>query len=941
MKRLILIIICMFSLQLMKAQKRDSTWIGITTGVVRDSVYDYELPSATIAIYDAKDSTLISFVLSGNQGQFQFKQLPTGIPLKISITYLGYKNFIKVFTIPYRNAHVNMNSINLERAGRDLNEVTVVIPPVQLKGDTLEFNAAAFQLDPSAQTEDLLKLLPGVTVWSDGSITVNGKQVSSVLVDGKPFFGGNTKVATQNIPKTAVDKIQVYQKAVSPYNPVDSLTEINIRLLKNKQMGHFGKVAGSKGTNERYEADISLNFFTPLSQLSLAGASNNVNKVANDTRTILNNSTFKGMGANVEYYPELTVQGNNNLHSGGFIYQHDFIPDPTYYKKDRLTVDYFIKDQNTTLNRQNNTTTRLKGDSSLIQQDQSYSDAKGIGQTFTARYEKKKRNFDFYGEISYDGNKHQNTVNNTTSASSASGNIESSNLSNISINKTTNNFRIETGMSRLKPLDVFSLRPGDFELRYTLKMGDEAEQRINESDFVSYTDTLQNKSFNRSYDNKNTISKHQLFTRFGDFSPWIFGLTNKLSWIKIEIQNNLEITTRDIDDKIKDKEVDKDEYTQNELLTNNSREFIINEMPALVLTRSFLRFFDNRFQKKLLLEANLQSQFWHRKHVASLVSRNLDNRYQKMVPKFSISYENNQFGASRDIYRLGFSRSAKYPDIQQLVPLVDSVNQYYIQVGNINLEPADIRELSFTMNHESMRPAAPFSYSINLKGGIVNNSIADAFITDDIGRSVHYSVNANREKYAGGAANVKKAFKFSSNQLEMKVSASLNLSQRPNLINSEWNKSNILNNHHQLSIAYIYGNILSVIMSEDIMAYRSRQTSINHRTMQSNTQSTTLNANANCTDRLSLSSNISYNRNKTTNADAVKFTIWNASTQYRLGKTKNFEIKFSVLDLLRQNKGISYTGNNNMLTYRSVNVLQQYFMLTAAFFPRKFGKWDE
>ncbi|QEC73518.1 Plug domain-containing protein [Arachidicoccus ginsenosidivorans] len=104
-----------------------------------------------------------------------------------------------------------------------------------MNGDTLEFNADAFHLDPNAVAEDLLRKLPGVVVWGDGTITVHGREVSRVLVNGKPFFGGDTKVATQNLPKKAVEKVQVYQQSKNKDNPLDSITEVNIQLKKAKR----------------------------------------------------------------------------------------------------------------------------------------------------------------------------------------------------------------------------------------------------------------------------------------------------------------------------------------------------------------------------------------------------------------------------------------------------------------------------------------------------------------------------------------------------------------------------------------------------------------------------------------------------------------------------------------------------------------------------------
>ena len=85
-------------------------------------------------------------------------------------------------------------------------------PPVVVNGDTLEFNAEAFKTKPNAVVEDMLKKMPGVEVDKDGTIRVNGKRISRVLVNGKDFFNGDPKMATRNLAADAIDKVQVFDK---------------------------------------------------------------------------------------------------------------------------------------------------------------------------------------------------------------------------------------------------------------------------------------------------------------------------------------------------------------------------------------------------------------------------------------------------------------------------------------------------------------------------------------------------------------------------------------------------------------------------------------------------------------------------------------------------------------------------------------------------------
>ncbi|MFV0604983.1 MAG: hypothetical protein ACK5NK_03985 [Niabella sp.] len=152
------------------------------------------------------------------------------------------------------------------------------IPPVRMNGDKLEFNAGAFKMDVNATGEDWMRILPGLTIWGDGEITFNGKKIQSLLVDGKPFMGGETTVATQNLPKDALDKLQIYQQR-NEKHPLDSTMFVNLKLKEDKKMGYFGKFGVGygftphpiEGSGRRYAADGMLSGFNKKLQLNNYG----------------------------------------------------------------------------------------------------------------------------------------------------------------------------------------------------------------------------------------------------------------------------------------------------------------------------------------------------------------------------------------------------------------------------------------------------------------------------------------------------------------------------------------------------------------------------------------------------------------------------------------------------------------------------------------------
>ena len=215
-------------------------------GSVKDTSLNYFMQAATVSVYKTDNGSLLSYTLTNSLGEFTIRHLPSHISLTVTISFIGYQSYSKIFTVTGETLELNLGEIDLKKDEKVLENVVVKPPPVRMHGDTLEFSAAAFELDKNAVAEDLLKKLPGIIVWGDGTITVNGRQISKLLVDGKPFFGGDTRVATQNIPKSSIDKVQVYQEFIDPNNPLDSITSINFKLKKSQHSGYFGLLSAGK-----------------------------------------------------------------------------------------------------------------------------------------------------------------------------------------------------------------------------------------------------------------------------------------------------------------------------------------------------------------------------------------------------------------------------------------------------------------------------------------------------------------------------------------------------------------------------------------------------------------------------------------------------------------------------------------------------------------------
>lgn len=284
-------------------------------GVVLDSA-GTRVPNAMVVALTRADSAIKSFATSTGSGAFQLPKLPAGEYI-LQVTAIGFAPIRQNFVIT--NGLVDLGSVRLQAASVTLTEIVVNAQhvPIVNKRDTLEFNALAFATRPMAVVEDLLRLLPGVTVESDGKITAQGQSVGKVLVDGKEFFGTDPTVATRNLPATAVSKVQVFDKQsdMAEFTGILDGQEqkaINLVLKDDAKVGYFGRAAGGLGgdvegqpagaapgpAGTRYSGSASLNRFTPTAQLAGIANFNNINQAGfawSDFQTFIGGA--KGMAA--------------------------------------------------------------------------------------------------------------------------------------------------------------------------------------------------------------------------------------------------------------------------------------------------------------------------------------------------------------------------------------------------------------------------------------------------------------------------------------------------------------------------------------------------------------------------------------------------------------------------------------------------------------------
>ena len=241
------------------------------------------MPSATVVLLNPVDSTMVYFGISSDNGHWEVKNIRPGKYL-MQFAFLGYETAYRDISLPYdKGEYWGIMAMTPQAVNLDGVQVIGEYVPMQIKKDTIEFNARAFKTKPDAVVEDLLKKLPGIQVDRAGNVKAMGEDVRKVLVDGKEFFGNDPKVATKNLPADAVEKVQVFDKKSeeAEFTGVDDGSRskaVNLVLKEDRKKGVFGHVKGGYGTNNHYQADAKLYRFSDKVQAAGLIMQNNINQ---------------------------------------------------------------------------------------------------------------------------------------------------------------------------------------------------------------------------------------------------------------------------------------------------------------------------------------------------------------------------------------------------------------------------------------------------------------------------------------------------------------------------------------------------------------------------------------------------------------------------------------------------------------------------------------
>ena len=918
MKKLILISCILSSAFFTQAQIN-----GSVKGKLLDTAGKQPLSEATVSVMLVKDSSLVSFSLSDKKGNFEITNLDAGNYL-LMISYTGYENFKKPFSITADKKTTDIGEIILQKEYKTLSDVTVTdLTPVKVNGDTVSFKADAFKTKPNATTEDLLKKLPGVQVEKDGTVKAMGENVQKVLVDGKEFFGNDPKLATKNITADMVDQIQVFDdmSEQSKFTKIDDGSRsktINIKLKKDKNKGDFGKIAAGGGSDGRYEGNLSFNHFRGSQRISLLAAANNTNKQGFSFNDII--SSQGGMGQFSKAGLDLGALKGAIAGGGGFgggssgngITTSRSIGlnyNDQWSKKIDFRSSYFFSQADNLLKQSSFKQTYFPDDSTTDITTESESRNRNRNHRFNVRGEYA---IDSMNSILYTSNLNFQESNGEyidTSYTFSHGVYDYLAVTNKTANKNTRDGMNYNGellyRKKFKRIGrTFSLgwrngyNESDAE-NYSL-----APYNFYKPDGSLYTSPDQNlKAMQDTKANNNTVSSTY---------------TEPLGKNKILELNYSYVHNRNISDK--------ESYDYNSI---SGKYDVLNLLQTNYFentnTSSRLGFNYRLQEKKYNYQLGLAVQFTELGSRSIRANTGKDTtitqNFTNFFPAASFTYSVNK----TKNFRFNYRGRTNAPTITQLQDVADVTNPIQVKTGNPSLKQEFIS--NFNINYSTFNIMSFRFFTTNLSVSTTGNKIVNSI--DSINRAVTISKPVNLD----GAYNVSAFGSFGFPIKKLK--------------GSNVNLTTIVNYNHDISMIYKEKNITNRFLITQTFGFNYNKNKFDMGVtggLTYNNARYSLQENLN-TDYFTqtYTADFSYTFKKdiiaSTDFDFLinsgrsdgfneSIPMWNASLSKQFLKNKAAELKLTVYDILNQNKSITRTIGENYFEDNSTNVIRRYFLIS-------------
>lgn len=869
------------------------------TGSVVEQGSDTPVEQATVRLLNVKDSAMVRGVVSARNGSFTLKNVKSGSYL-LHVTFVGYDPLYQPLQITGKKNPVNVGKLELTDGAIELGEAVVIgkAPEVVVRNDTVEYNADSYKVTEGSVLEDLLKKMPGVEVDSEGKITVNGKEIKKVMVDGKEFFSDDPKVASKNLPAKMIDKLQVLDKKsdmaqMTGFDDGEEETVINLTVKPGMKQGWFGNAYAGYGSKDRYEGNAMVNRFVNNDQITLMGGANNTNNMGFSD---LASTMFSGMGGGRRggfgAGSGITSSGNAGLN-----FSKEFKPTITLGGNTRYS--HSDNEARSKSDRQN----ILPGDSSSYDNSEAMSRSKSDNFGVDFRLEWKP---DTMTQIIFrpSFSLSHSTSDNLSNAITLDNERDTVNTNKSSNYSESNGYNLNASIDFSRKLNnkgrVFSA---------TLSGGssDSYSDGMNRSDIV--------------YFNQTEAQKNSLIDQRSRYDNNGFNYRVYVSWVEPIGRNNFIQATYSISQR--KQEALKNVYNQdadgiyNVLDSAYSQSYRNN----FISQRASLSFKSQRAKFNYTIGLNLDPSYSSSENfVGDTTLSKLTRKVVNLSPMAQFNYMFNK----RTNLRVMYNGRTSQPSMTQLQPVADISDPTNITIGNPDLNPRYTNNLF--IRFQQFTPEKQRAFMIMANGSyIMNDIVSYTSYNQETGvRTTTYkNVNGNY------SANVRMMLntplrnkKFSINTMTMASYANSN-----GYINEEknTNKNLVLSERAGIDFRSSY---LDLGINGNI---RYNGTS---NSLQKENNQNTLNYGVGgyTTVYLPLDFKVESDVNWSTNSgygDGFKQNeiLWNASASKSFLKNNQGTLRFKIYDILRQRSNISRSVTAGYTQDSEYNTLGSYFMV--------------
>jgi len=902
----------------------------LVKGMVTDTASNIKLANATVSILNSKDSVLVKFTRAGANGTFSMNNFTKG-KFILLISYPSYADYVEVFRLDSAKKELDFGRINLRLKSRILAEVLIkgTAAAIKIKGDTTEFNAAAFKIQPNSKVEDLLKQLPGIQVDKDGKITAQGQTVNKVLVDGEEFFGDDPTLVTKNIRGDMVDKVQLYDKKSdqATFTGIDDGVKnktINIKLKEDKKNGYFGKIDAGVASNKYYQGQGMVNIFKAKQKFSAYGTIGNTGKTGlgwqdNSKYASSNNIEFMDGGGIM-----ITSNGRDELESFDGRYNGRGIPlarsgglhYDTKWNKDKESLNTNYKIGSIEVNGTNNTITQNNLPSGVQNNnsDQSFRNYM-FRQKLDATYQIKLDSSSNL-KVVVDGTLKNNETRNNYSTTSYRGFDTLLNRSNRSL--------VNNGNEKILDASAF----------YTKKLK-KAGRTVSVSLSTNY-DKNEAKGYLNStinfYNKAGGTDSTQLINQYKTSNTTSSIVNSNITYsepftkaFSVIVNYGLGINNSSADRKSFDQSVPGGDYTiLNSVLSNNYKfNQLSNQVGAIF----------NYKKGKGILNFGTKATGVKFEQANEYTNTSFKRNFLNWNPQASYQYK---FSQQKSLY-LNYNGRTTQPTIDQIQPVLVNTDPLNVTLGNPNLKPSFNNSLS--LNYNSYKVLSEQYIYVNLGYGLTSNAIVNNTVTDATGKTTYQSSNLLNKSpsYFYLYSYIGRKLKKLDFNVGFNINTNGNVSY--NYTNSALNKTRSNTYAGQL----------------DLSKYKDKKYDVNLRfgptytvsgsSLQQNINNNGFGLNGNGSFRIDLpyKFEVSFDGNYEYRAKTQAFNqnferlLLNAAFSKKFLKQDNLKFTLSGNDLLNQNVGFERNAYGGMITQNSYTTIRRYFMFSVIYDFNKMG----